>query len=440
MSGTLTAGKLVLTTPTTNTDAFDRMRISFPNTLFELNHSSGKLPFLIDELVTGVGATSIAHIDNSYIEMSLAPGTTGKVIRQSFEYTPYQAGKSKFMLFSGVLEAISGGVTGVISRIGCFDGAVEKTTITGTGNGLYFELNNKVLSVCIRNNSTSIGSDNNNIDSAGQTNWNFDTFDGTGPSKMIVNDYSKAMIFGIDQEWLGTGKVRFGFFINGSFQLAHSFNHSGLGLPVSTGLTVPYVSTAKLPIRYEIQSTIDPGITAEMRMMCSTVLSEGGLDPNGITYSIGRQTAKLIPKSPSTFTPIISLKLKESEPYNRKTAVLQSMSIFNSNPAGIQWDLFILPDDSDLTGAVWVNTNSISVTQYDVSATAVDLTNGVQVVSAFADYYDYINFEGGHYLSQPILNSSIAGKSKILCLVGYVLSHNQDINSYGSLKWIELTS
>jgi hypothetical protein len=441
MSGTLTAGKLVLTTPTTNTDAFDRMRISLPNTLFELNHGNGKLPFLIDESITGTGATSIFHPDNSYIEMSLASTTIGKVIRQSFEYIPYQPGKSKFMLFSGVLEAISGGVTGVISRIGCFDGGVEKVApTTGTGNGLYFELNNKVLSVCVRNNSTSGNSDNDNIVSVAQTNWNFDTFDGTGPSKLVVNDYSKAMIFGIDQEWLGIGRVRFGFYINGTFHLAHTFNHSGLGLPVSTELTIPYTRTAKLPIRYEIQSTMAPGITAEMRMICSTVFSEGGLDPNGITYAIGRSTAKTIPKAPSTFTPIISLKLKESEPYNRKTVVLQTMSIFNSSNAGIQWDLYVLPDDTYLTGAVWNDVNSISIAQYDVSATAVNLTNGVQVQSAFSDYYDNINFEWGHYLSQPLLNSSIKGKSKVFCLVGYVLSSNQDISSYGSLKWIELTT
>ncbi len=440
MSGTLTAGKLVLTTPTTNTDAFDRMRISLPNTLFELNHGNGKLPFLIDESITGVGATSIFHPNNSYIQMSLSPGATGKVIRQSFEYVPYQPGKSKFMLFSGVLEVISGGITGVISRIGCFDGAVDKTTINGTGNGLYFELNNKVLSVCVRNNSTSGGNDNDNITSVSQTNWNFDTFDGNGPSKLVVNDYSKAMIFGIDQEWLGIGRVRFGFFINGVFHLAHTFNHSGLGLPISTEITMPYTRTAKLPIRYEIQSTIDPGITAEMRMICSTVFSEGGLDPNGITYAVGRSTAKTIPKAPSTFTPIISLKLKESEPYNRKTAVLQTMSIFNSANDGIQWDLYVLPDDTYLTGAVWVDTNSISVTQYDVSATAVNLTNAIAVQSAFADYYDNVNFEWGHYLSQPLLNSSIKGKSKVFCLCGYVLASNQDIDSYGSLKWIELTT
>jgi hypothetical protein len=442
MSGTLTTGQLILTVPTTNTDAFDRMRISLPNTLFELNHGNGKLPFLIDEYISGAGATSIFHPNNSYIEMSLAPGATGKVIRQSFEYVPYQTGKSKFMLFSGVLEAISGGVTGVVSRIGCFDGGVEKVApTTGTGNGLYFELNNKVLSVCIRNNSTSAGNDNDNVTSVAQTSWNYDKFDGAGPSKIVMNDYSKAMIFGIDQEWLGSGRVRFGFFINGTFYLCHTFNHSGLGLPVSAAITIPYTRTAKMPIRYEIQSSINPGITAEMRMVCSTVLSEGGLDPNGITYSIGRVTPKTIPKSPSTFTPIISLKLKESEPYNRKTAVLQTISIFNNSNAGMQWDLYVLPDDSYLTGAVFKDVNSISVTQYDVSATAVNLTNAVAVQSAFADYYNNINFEGGSYLSQPLLNSSIKGKSRVFCLVGYVLDGiNQNINSYGSFKWIELTT
>ncbi len=80
MSGTITTGNLILTKNTANQDAFDRLRVSEPVTLFELNQTKGKLPSIVDEYIIG-GATSIAHLDNSYIEMSIAQGTTGKCIR-----------------------------------------------------------------------------------------------------------------------------------------------------------------------------------------------------------------------------------------------------------------------------------------------------------------------------------------------------------------------
>ena len=76
------------------------------------------------------------------------------------------------------------------------------------------------------------------------------------------------MIFAIDQEWLGVGRVRFGFVINGSFKLAHSFNHFLTG----DAIQVPYTQTAKLPIRYEISSK--SSVTGTLRMFSSTVLSE----------------------------------------------------------------------------------------------------------------------------------------------------------------------
>jgi hypothetical protein len=102
MSGTLTVGSLVLTKPTANQDAFDRLRISVPTTLFELNSVFGKTPYYIDEYTSGTGA-SVFNSTNSYIQMTVGGGA-GKVIRQSYEYIPYQNGKSRLMIFSGVMD------------------------------------------------------------------------------------------------------------------------------------------------------------------------------------------------------------------------------------------------------------------------------------------------------------------------------------------------
>jgi hypothetical protein len=435
MSGQLTTGKLVLTNTTSNQDAFDRLRVSQPNTLIELNHTIGKMPFMIDEIITGAGSTSVNITSESYIKMGVNTGVTGSVIRQSYEYFPYQPGKSKLMLFSGVLGAIDGGVTGVVSRVGSYDSSIEKTFANASGNGLFFELggsNGKVLYAVVRLN-------NNDTAKVAMSQWNNDTFDGNGPSGLIITDFSTAKIFTIDQEWLGVGTVRFGFFINGTFHLGHVFNHSGIGLPSSTAITAPYTKTAKLPVRCEILSSITPGHTynAEMRMICSTVLSEGGFEPAGLNFSIGRDTAVTVS---TAFKPIISLKLRETEPYNRKTLVLKGLTLLNTTTRGMQWDLYLLHNDSGLTsGKSFQNVDATnSCAMYDIGSTVITLTSAdVLVDSGYADLAGTVSFNYDSYLSSPVVNSSISGRSRVIALCGKRLT-NQDVTNRASLSWIEI--
>jgi hypothetical protein len=444
MSGTLTTGKLILTQTTSNNDAFDRLRVSNPSTLFEINHSIGKLPFLIDEFTSGSGTTSIAVLENSYIAMRTTAGSTGSMIRQSYEYVPYQPGKSKLMIFSGVLEANNGGITGVTSRIGCFDDYVEKTIvggITGNGNGLFFELGGetgKSFSIVERLNLTSSTGTENRV---AQTAWNYDKFDGSGPSGITGLDFSKAMIFAIDQEWLGVGRVRYGFFINGTFHVGHISNHSGIGTPTSSSITYPYTKTAKLPIRYEIKSNGTSTQNCEMRMICSTVLSEGGFEPSGMSYSIGRITGASVT---TTLKPILAIRLIEIEPSNRKTLLLKALSILNtSSNKSIQWDLYVFDDDTFFSTQSWKNVNTAnSAAQYSDTITFTTPGNplpstALLIDSGYADVGVNISqFSYQKYLASPLVNSSITGTSKVLCLCGISLSSSASIHA--SLTWIEI--
>ena len=433
MSGTLTVGKLILTESTyitnsfDNTDAFDRLRVSEPVTLFELNHTIGKMPILVDEIVSGSGSSTHKPA-NSYVEMKVTAGTEGKVIRQSFEYIPYQPGKSRLMLFSGVME-MQGGITGVTCRIGCFDSNVDKTAYSGSGNGCFFELNGTTMSVVIRLNNTD-------SEKVARGAWNYDKFDGNGPSGFTITDFSKAMIYAIDQEWLGVGRVRFGFFINGKFWLAHSFNHSG-----AESITVPYTKTAKLPIRYEISTTTfgGGGTDAEMRMICSTVLSEGGYEPAGITYSIGLNTSKTVS---TTKVPIISIRLLNlvpgtSDPYNRKSVIMKGLSLLNTQNRGMQWDLYLLPDSTYINGSWNIIDANNSVVEYNTTATTVTTTGAYLLDSGYGDYSSSSTFNYDKYLASPLVNSKIDGTSRVLCLAG-VRVGNQDVTVFGSMAWIEI--
>lgn len=434
MSGTITAGKILLTDNGNvqvitgvngNNDAFDRLRVSDPTTtLFQIHHVFGKETLLIDEIVSGSG-TSTHNSTNSYIQMSLANTGTGKVVRQSFEYVPYQPGKSRLMLFTGVLET-SGGVTNSVSRIGCFDSTTEKTDVSGTGNGHFFELNGTTMYVVERNNNTDT--------KVAQSSWNVDILDGNGSSGLTVSDWSKAFIFAIDMEWLGVGVVRFGFFINGSFREIHRFNHSGIGTPSSSAIQYPYIKLAKLPVRYEIESS--SAVNSEMIMICSTVISEGGFTPIGQLFSESSLSSVTI-NSTTIFKPIISIRLKETEPYNRATILLRNISILNSSGGGsnfIHYRIYILPNSDSLTDASWSDVNT-SHAQIDTSATAVDISGLHSIISGYVEKGTHINFDF-NIEERPRIDSSITGKSKILSIVAVKLGNNSTV--YASLDWTEI--
>jgi hypothetical protein len=433
MSGFLTTGKLVLTNTQGNQDAFDRLRVCNPVTIFEINHSIGKNTFLVDEIVSGSGATSKEHIDNSYIEMAISAGSTGKVVRQSYEYIPYQPGKSKLMIFSSVIET-HGGLPNVISRIGCFDSSVEKLPGTGTGNGVFFELDGTALYAVIRLNDV----DGERVI---RSSWNYDKFDGLGPSgfTLTTSDFANARLFAIDMEWLGVGRVRFGFFINGQFYLGHSFDHSGIG--GSSGITVPYTKTAKLPIRFELSCSSTAGLTGpEMRMICASIISEGGYDPSGMSFSIGRSTGvswtngqRFIARA------IISIKLRNEDPHIRKSILLKSLTILNQSARSVQWDLYLFPDETHLTTPNWQNidTNNSSA-KYDITGTLATTTNGVLLDCGYADYSGGASFPYTKYLASPLVNSSINGTSRVLTLVAVNLTNNA-VTVNGSLSWVEIS-
>lgn len=404
-------------------DAFGRSRVSEPVTLFEIHHVMDKMSREIDELTSGSG--SLTHsTTNSYVSLDVADSGVGKVIRQSYEYVPYQPGKSKMMLFTGVIED-SGGVDGAVCRIGCFDSNVEKTDVAGAGNGLFFELNGTTMYVVERLNNTDT--------KVAQTSWNYDKFDGKGPSGLVINNYSYALIYVIDQEWLGVGRVRYGFHINGEFKIGHIINHSGYGYPSSIPIEYPYTKTAKLPIRYEIQTS--SAVNAKLKMICSSVISEGGFEPKGYLHTAITSSATSI--TTTNIVPLLSIRLRETEPYNRATLILKSARIILLDNKYIRWYLYLLPNDTYLTGESFTNVDTTySKAQYDESATAVTTSGAILLDSGFIEQSSSSSYNFEYYLASPLVNSSITGKSRILALCAQKISTN--INVEASISWLEV--
>lgn len=387
----------------TNVDAFGRMRTSTPFTLFDSQNRYAKDPSF-SEALTG-SATATFASNESTVDLNLTTASGDKAIRQTFSRFPYQPGKSLQVFATFVMNA---GKTNLRQRVGYFD----------TDNGVFFQVNGTTKSFVLRTNTSGTPSDVRTVD---QANWNGDKLDGTGPSGIVLNE-AKAQILYMDFEWLGVGSVRCGFVINGQLIVCHTFQNAN-------DQTKVYMTTAILPLRYEIENT---GVTASastMKQICSTVISEGGYQAKS-NLLWARRTSVLA--ATTTFAPIVSIRLKSTT-----LGAVVLPSIYHALPIGSVLDYeVILIKNPTLTGASW-SSNSQNV-ELDVTATAltggtiVDLTyvsgsnQGSGTVTGDTDY---------NFALQ--IGVSLTGVSDIYTLAARTISGSDDI--IGALSYYDLT-
>lgn len=130
-----------------------------------------------------------------------------------------------------------------------------------------------------------------------QTDWNLDTMNGNGPSKILL-DFSKTQLFIMDFEWLGVGRIRLGFFAYGKIHYCHQITNINV-------LTAPYVSNINLPLRYELIGVGSSLNTVMIKQICSTAISEGGYSPIGRSFGFSSIAGISVQ---STEIPILALR------------------------------------------------------------------------------------------------------------------------------------
>ena len=266
-------------------DAFGRIRVSNPETIYSQKflYSKSDSTFFSEEL--NGAATSVLDASNSCIDMGVT-NSGDFAIRQSRQRINYQAGKSQLYKMTGILNPEAG----TEKRIGCFQGGTSSPF--NVLDGICFESDGTDMYAKIYKAGTE-------SDSAIQSSW-LDPLDGSGPSGITI-DWSKTQIFIIDYQWLGVGRVRFGLGIDGVTYYVHEFNHANIKDQV-------YMRSPNQPVRYEIRST---GGTGTMKQICCAVDSEGGQSPSGLTASV-RSTSSISVGS-SSYELIKAIRLKPDQ-------------------------------------------------------------------------------------------------------------------------------
>lgn len=331
-------------------DAFARLRTSNPFTLFDSSHRYADNNKWETSVASSGAATFSAN--EGLVNLSVTADSGSKVYRETKRCFSYQPGKSLLALNTFVMNPAK---TGLRQRAGYF----------GAANGVFLELDGSTLSFVERSSVTGSVVETK----VTQANWNNDRLDGTGESGLTL-DISKAQIMWADIEWLGLGTVRLGFVINGVFIHCHSFHHANL-------ITSTYITTASLPLRYEIENTAGTSGASTMKQICSTVISEGGYDLSGL------QLAASIPvDSPrtlgtaGTFYPVVSLRLKATR--LDAIAILSALSVMAISTGNFNWQIRI---GGTTTGGTWISAGTDSAVEYNISGASY--ADGIRLASGF---------------------------------------------------------
>ena len=397
-----------------NPDAFGRTRVSNPLTLFDSSHRY-RDNNLWDSLIVGTGSTVGFVTAQGLINIGIGTTSGSSVIRETTKVFSYQPGKSLLVLNTFVMNSPKENLR---QRVGYF----------GADNGIYLQTSGiGSTSISFVERSLSTGTET----VVPQTEWNIDKLDGTGVSGYTL-DISKAQILYMDIEWLGLGTVRVGFVIDGNFVHAHSFHHANI-------IQSTYMTTASLPLRYEIANT---GITTSssiLKQVCSSVISEGGYELRGLQQAVNTPiTAPVdLPTPAGTYYPVISIRLKSSPNRLDAIVILTAISIMGTgNGPEYSWQMRA---SATTTGGTWVSAGADSAVEYKIDGGAV---SGGRVLAS--GFFSSANQSSGvvDILKEALFKyqlerNGLTGTPYELTLV--VASDTAGADVFASLDWEEIS-
>ena len=336
---TTTSGSVTIQAGGTGSDAFGRLRTSSPFTLFDSSHRYKDNGLWTTS--TGVGGTTTFDTNAGLVTLNTTTASGSSIVRETTKCFSYQPGKSLLVMSTFVLNAAKANLR---QRVGYY----------GVSNGLFLEQDGTTVSFVERSSVTGALVETK----VAQASWNVDKMDGSGPSGFTL-DLTKAQILWMDVEWLGVGTVRVGFIVNGQFVHCHSFHHANL-------ITSTYITTASLPLRYEITNTNTTASTSTLKQICSTVLSEGGYELRGSQQAIGTTiTAPHTLTTAGTFYPVISLRLKATA--LDAIVILTALSMLGVSSTNYLWRVVAT---ATTTGGTWVSAGTNSSVEYNLTGTA----------------------------------------------------------------------
>ena len=376
-------------------DAFGRQRFSEPLTLFDSTLQYTKRTDLWDEELTTSGTVNYLANESS-LELKTTTASGDTVLRRSRRSLPYQPGKSLMVLMSFVGNAPT---AGLVQELGFFN----------DDNGIMLRANGITVEFVIRSKTSGTVQEN----AIPQASWNIDSF--------AAFDFAKANIFIADLEWLGVGRVRCGFVVDGEIRYCHEFNHAN-------AIDKVYMTSATLPLSYRIHNSSSIAAPAVLKQICSSVVSEGGYQPTGPIYTTGRGASNFTAITTETMVAAIRMASGRTDNVIIPSQIDASVG---GNPASnvvAQWRLRLNPT---VSGSWTASANGRGNVEVMSSGTC---SGGTVVAAGLVASRSNVEFDAQSGLALA-LGKEIDGTSDILALT---IECSSSENATGLLGWREV--
>jgi hypothetical protein len=302
-------------------DGFGLSRFTTPTQLASYTHLYSALGSEIYTETSGTG--SITHLGaEASVALDIGTDAGDRVTRTTHNYHRYQAGYSITILMT--IGQGDAGKEGVVRRWGYFD----------DNDGLFFEINEDELIVCLRRSVTGSVEELR----VPQSEWNGDRLDGQGgPTNLsdVEINVTTINLFWIDFQWLGGGAARFGIFGKGGERIVcHTFENANTS-------PRPYMRSGSLPLRWEILNTTATASPSRMKAVCASVNNDGDLvaDRKRRSLKVSADTGTFITAS-STETPIFTIRssLLFQGRTNRLVSLPELLGVYvKDNPIILRW-------------------------------------------------------------------------------------------------------
>jgi hypothetical protein len=399
----------ILTTPDDNgsVDAFQRLRVSEAVTIFDSQFQYDLQPLLWE--ISNTGSSTVTHL-SAQASAYMTTTTTGDyAILQTKQYHRYQPGKSNavFATFS-----LLSSQPNTVKQVGLFDNE----------NGIFLQSTATGYQLVRRSSASGSVVD----ETVSQSNWNVDKMDGSGISGITL-DFTKDQIFVIDLQWLGVGRVRCGFDVDGRLYYVHDFKHANR-------INTVYMTTANLPVRYALSAN-GP---AQFQPICCAVVSEAGFETErGLPFSASLSATPISVNADNIKYHVLSIKKKLTFNglVNHGQIVLENLDqLANALNTAIYYEVLYNATFSTVPTYLSVDPNSIM--EYAVGDGTRTVTGGTVIDSG---YLAGSRVTSGIQLQSKLpLSLSINGLSADNLTVAARRVANVNTPFYASLSWKEL--
>ena len=374
-------------------DAFGRQRVSTPFTLFDSTLRYTKRTDQWFEALTNNGTTSYL-VNESTLNLTTTTTSGDIVLRRTKQRFPYQPGKS-LMALQSFVGAVP--TAGLVQEIGYFD----------DDNGVILRANGTSVQFVVRSKTT--GSVVEEV--VNQANWNIDTF----PEL----DFSKAQILIIDLEWLGVGRVRCGFVIDGQIRYCHEFNHAN-------NINKAYMTTAILPFSYRIENTTVQAVGRTLKQICVSLLSEGGYEPDGAVYTIAHSLSSV----PNTSGERLTAAIRMASGRTGNVILPVRVDVACDSADLVQWRLRLNPT---ISGATWAPASN-GRGNVETTTSGSSISGGTVVLAGLLSQGQSTNLSIDVAV-RLALGVNASGESDVLALT---VDSANSAKALGQLGWVEI--